>query len=127
MRKQKAKNARDGLSVRKEGEGNACAFSSLLDRGVLSVWSSVWVYAVQINLVITNANIRVEIGLLTRPLWQLHHSDNFGRSAVADLHDIIDVITHGHEQVKEQFATILHLHLHGSTPLESLATSNDQG
>jgi len=52
--------------------------------------------------------------------------DEFGRSAVADSHNVIDVIAHGHEQIEKQFATDLHLHLHGSAPLESLTTSNDE-
>ena len=43
-----------------------------------------------------------------------------------DLDNIINVIAHSHKQVEEQFATILHLHLHGSAPLESLPTSDDQ-
>jgi len=52
--------------------------------------------------------------------------DDFGRPAIADLDNVIDVIAHGHKQIEKQFAPILHFHLHGSTPLESLATSNDQ-
>jgi len=44
-----------------------------------------------------------------------------------DLHNIIHVVTHRDEKIEEQFATILHFHLHGSTSLESLATSDYQG
>lgn len=43
-----------------------------------------------------------------------------------DLDNVVDMVAHGHKQIEEQFATILHLHLHGSAPLESLATSDDQ-
>jgi hypothetical protein len=43
-----------------------------------------------------------------------------------DIHNVIDVIAHRHEQIEKQFATDLHLHLHGSAPLESLTTSNDE-
>jgi len=53
--------------------------------------------------------------------------DDLGRSAIADLHNVINMIAHCYKQIEEQFATILHLHLHGSAPLESLATSDDQG
>jgi len=53
--------------------------------------------------------------------------DDFGRSTVANLDNVIDVIAHGHKQIEKQFAPILHLHLHGSAPLESLTTPDDQG
>jgi hypothetical protein len=43
-----------------------------------------------------------------------------------DLHNVIDVIAHRDKQIEEQFAPILHFHLHGSAPLESLTTSDDQ-
>jgi hypothetical protein len=43
-----------------------------------------------------------------------------------DLDNVIDVIAHGHKQVEEQFASMLHFLLHGSTPLKSLATSDDE-
>ena len=39
---------------------------------------------------------------------------------------IIDVIAHGHEQVKEHLSPHLHLHLHGSTTLECLSTADNQ-
>ena len=45
---------------------------------------------------------------------------------IPDLDNIIDVVAHSHKQIEVQFATILHLHLHGSAPLESLTTSDDQ-
>ena len=44
-----------------------------------------------------------------------------------DLNNVIDMIAHRHKQVKEQFTPIFHFHLHGSAPLESLTTSDDQG
>lgn len=47
-------------------------------------------------------------------------------SDLPDLDNVIDVIAHRHKQVEEQFAPILHFHLHGAAPLESLATSDDQ-
>lgn len=44
-----------------------------------------------------------------------------------NVHDIIDMVAHRHKKIKEQFAaTDFHLHLHGSAPLESLATSDNQ-
>jgi len=52
--------------------------------------------------------------------------DDLGRPAIADLHYVIDVVTHRHKQIEKQFAANLHLHLHGSAPLKSLATSDDQ-
>jgi len=61
-------------------------------------------------------------------MWCIHvpSLDDFGRTAVADLDNVIDVIAHGHKQIEEQFAPFLHFHLHGSATLESLATSDDQ-
>jgi hypothetical protein len=56
-----------------------------------------------------------------------NYLDDFGRSAIADFHDVIDVVAHRDKQIEKQFASNLHLHLHGSAPLESLTTSNDQG
>jgi hypothetical protein len=53
--------------------------------------------------------------------------EDLGRSVITDLHDVIDMIAHCYKQIEKQFATILHLHLHGSAPLESLTTSDDQG
>ena len=43
-----------------------------------------------------------------------------------NLDNVIDMIAHSHKQIEKQFAPILHLHLHGSAPLESLATPDDQ-
>lgn len=37
------------------------------------------------------------------------------------------MVAHGDEQIEKQFATAFHFHLHGPAPLESLATSDDQG
>lgn len=39
---------------------------------------------------------------------------------------IIHVVAHGDEQVKEQFAANLHLHLHGAAALERLPASNNE-
>jgi len=39
---------------------------------------------------------------------------------------IIHVVAHGHEQIEKHLASNLHLHLHGSASLESLAASDDQ-
>jgi len=36
------------------------------------------------------------------------------------------MVAHGHEQVEEELAALFHLGLHGSAPLECLATSDDQ-
>ena len=36
------------------------------------------------------------------------------------------VITHRYKQIKEQFATFFHLHLHGATPLECVSAPDDQ-
>jgi hypothetical protein len=43
-----------------------------------------------------------------------------------NLDNVIDMIAHSHKQIEKQFAPILHLHLHGSAPLKSLATPDDQ-
>jgi len=57
---------------------------------------------------------------------EMRSLDDFWRSAIADFDNVIDVITHRHEQIEKQFAPILHFHLHGSAPLKSLTTSDDQ-
>ena len=36
------------------------------------------------------------------------------------------MIAHRHKQIEEQFAPVLHFHLHGSAPLEGFATSDNQ-
>lgn len=52
--------------------------------------------------------------------------DSGKTKGLPDLHNIIDMVGHRNEQIEKQFATGLHLHLHGSAPLESLTTSDDQ-
>lgn len=42
------------------------------------------------------------------------------------IHDIIAMVTHGHEQVKEQFPPKFHFHLHGSATLEGLPATDDE-
>ncbi len=37
------------------------------------------------------------------------------------------MVAQAHKQIEEQFAANLHLRLHRSTPLEDLATADDQG
>lgn len=46
-------------------------------------------------------------------------------ASIAHVHEIINMITHSHEQVKEQFTPHLHFHLHGATTLEGLPASDD--
>jgi len=53
--------------------------------------------------------------------------DGHGRTGVAHIHNIIDMIAKSYEKVKEKLSTTLHFCLHGSAPLKCLATSNDQG
>lgn len=36
------------------------------------------------------------------------------------------MVAHCHEQIKKQLAAVLHFHLHGPTPLECLAASDDE-
>lgn len=36
------------------------------------------------------------------------------------------MVTHGNKQIKEQSSTLLHLHLHGPTPLEGVFAADDQ-
>ena len=43
-----------------------------------------------------------------------------------DLRKVVHVVAHCHKQIKEQLAATLHLHLHGSTSLEGLATANNE-
>lgn len=57
-----------------------------------------------------------------------HPLNSLGRSRVAHVNDVVEVVAHGHKQVKEQFAaSSFHLSLHGAAALESLATADDQG
>ncbi len=51
--------------------------------------------------------------------------DGFGSASICHIHDIIDMIAHRDEQVKEQFPPKLHLHLHRSATLERLPAAND--
>jgi len=44
--------------------------------------------------------------------------DALGGATVSHIHNIINVVAHSHEQIKEQFATILHFHLHRAAALE---------
>jgi len=53
-------------------------------------------------------------------------SDGLGSALSVKVLKIIHVVAHGDEQVKEQFATNLHLHLHGAAALERLSASNNQ-
>lgn len=49
------------------------------------------------------------------------------RRDLPDLHDVVDVIAHGDEQVKEHLcAALLHLHLHCAAALEGLAAADDE-
>jgi hypothetical protein len=53
--------------------------------------------------------------------------DGTGRRLVGNIHNIIHMLAHRDEQIEKQSApTNLHLHLHGSTPLEDLATPDNQ-
>ena len=53
--------------------------------------------------------------------------DGLGRTVVRHVHDIVDVVRHGCEEIEKQFAaTDFHLVLHGSTSLENLARSDNQ-
>jgi hypothetical protein len=54
--------------------------------------------------------------------------DSLWRTSIAHVNDVVEVVAHGHEQVKEKFAaTSFHLSLHGAAALEGLATANDEG
>jgi len=59
--------------------------------------------------------------------WVGQRLDGFRGASVARIHNVIDMVAHGHEQVKEQFPPNLHFHLHGSTTLKGLPTTDDQG
>jgi hypothetical protein len=37
------------------------------------------------------------------------------------------MVTHCNKQIKEQFPSLLHFHLHGATSLEGVAAANDEG
>lgn len=49
-----------------------------------------------------------------------------GKGGAPRIYDIIDMITHGYKQVKEQFPPHLHFHLHGSTTLECFPATDDE-
>ena len=43
------------------------------------------------------------------------------------LHDVVDVVAHGNEQVEEQLrVALLHLHLHRAAAFEGLAAADDE-
>lgn len=52
--------------------------------------------------------------------------DGLGRLAVADLDNVIDVVAHSDEEVKEHLAAYLHLRLHGAAALEGASAADDQ-
>jgi len=53
-------------------------------------------------------------------------SYSLGSAAIGNINDVVQMIAHGDEQVKEQLAaTRLHLGLHRAAALESLAAAND--
>lgn len=37
------------------------------------------------------------------------------------------MVTHGNEQIKEQFSSLLHFHLHSTASLERITAADDQG
>jgi len=51
--------------------------------------------------------------------------DGPGRRLV-DVGQVIHVVAHCHEEIKEQFAANLHFHLHGAATLKRLPASNNQ-
>ena len=53
-------------------------------------------------------------------------SDQSERPDSPNLHNVIDMVAKSDEKVKEKFTATLHFCLHGSAPLECLATSDDQ-
>jgi len=48
------------------------------------------------------------------------------RRALVEVGEVINVVAHCDEEIKEQFATNLHLHLHGAAALECLSASDNQ-
>jgi len=54
------------------------------------------------------------------------YSDGLGSPLGIKVLKIIHVVAHCDKQVKEQFATNLHFHLHGAAALERLPASNNQ-
>jgi len=64
---------------------------------------------------------RIVIG----PMTMMRTLDGPGRRLV-DIGQVIHVVAHGHEEIKEQFAANLHFHLHGAATLKRLPASNNQ-
>jgi len=52
--------------------------------------------------------------------------DGFRGARIRHIHNIVNVVAHGDEQVEEQFPPKFHFHLHGSTALECLTAADDQ-
>ena len=76
----------------------------------------------------TSFNLALYIHLdLIGLLYDIMRLDGLRRRLIGHLDNIINMIAHRHEKVEKQFAsTLLHFHLHGSTPFESLTTSDDE-
>ena len=53
-------------------------------------------------------------------------SGEVGLGHLLEIHKIINMVANRHKEIKEQFATNLHLHLHGAAALEGLPASDDQ-
>lgn len=57
-----------------------------------------------------------------------HHQKNrkHAWSNLPHIRKIIHMVTHGYEQIKEQFAAALHLQLHGAATFEGAAAADDE-
>lgn len=62
----------------------------------------------------------------SKPRNNRTYSDGLRGSLGVESLQVIHVVAHSNEQVKEQFATNLHLHLHGAAALERLPASDNQ-
>lgn len=56
----------------------------------------------------------------------MQKQEDKNRRILPDLHEVVHMVAHCHEQIKKQLAAHLHLHLHGSTSLKSPASADDE-
>jgi hypothetical protein len=103
-------------------------FNSL---GVVSVWFAVDFKERFLQSCCLYSELHVDLDPLQKKRFRnfrtnAHFSDGLGGPFGVEIFQIIHVVAHGHEQVKEQFATNLHLHLHSAATLKRLPASNNQ-
>jgi len=100
---------------------------SALHGSVVACWQFRLSVGVEILVKLVNSGCVCLRSFFRQVQWLVQPLDG-PRSAtnvVVRIRKIIDMIAQSHEQVEEDLSPHLHLHLHGTTTLESLATADN--